>query len=66
MFAATGVTNGTMLQGRAPLRRRRGHAFDRDALEDRHGAVDFRPSQFLDKDWSAELGLIMMEACGQR
>jgi len=28
--------------------------------------VDFLSSQFLDKDWPAELGVIMMEACGQR
>ena len=64
MFAATGVTSGSMLKGRPPLRQRRGDPFHRHALQDRDGAVDFCPSQFLDKDWPAELGVIMMEGCG--
>ena len=55
---------GLDAEGRAPLRQRRGDAFHRDALEDRHGAVDLRPSQFLDQDWPAELGVIMMAGCG--
>ena len=65
MFAATGVTTGSMLKGVRRFAQRRGDAFDRHALQDRHGAVDFRPSQFLDQDWPAELGLIMMAGCGQ-
>ena len=44
MFAATGVTNGTHAARRAPLRRRRGHPFGGDALEDRHGALSSRRS----------------------
>ena len=64
MFAATGVTSGSMLQGRAPLRQRRGDPFDRHALEDRHGALDLGASQFHDQDWPAELGLIIMAGCG--
>ena len=38
MFAATGVTDGTMLRGRAPPRQPGLHRIDRDALADRHGA----------------------------
>ena len=38
MFAATGVTDGTMLRGVRRYPGRRDHPFDRDALEDRHGA----------------------------
>ena len=56
---------GLDAEGRAPLRQRRRDAFDRDALEDRHGALDLRPSQFHDQDWPAELGLIMMAGCGR-
>jgi fructose-1,6-bisphosphatase II / sedoheptulose-1,7-bisphosphatase len=66
MFAATGVTSGSMLKGV----RRFGNGAETHSIVMRsktgHGAVDIRPSQFLDKDWPAELGLIMMEACGQR
>ena len=39
MFAATGVTNGSMLRGVRRFRRRRLHAFGRDALEDRHRSL---------------------------
>src|SRR5471032_2730971 len=42
----------------APLPQRRGDPLDHHAVEDRHGAVDIRPSQFLDRDWFAELGLV--------
>ena len=50
MFAATGVTSGSMLKGvgastAAP------DPFHRHALEDRHGALDLRQSQFHDQDW---------------
>ena len=38
MFAATGVTSGTMLARRAPLCRRRLHALHGHALQERHGA----------------------------
>jgi len=65
MFAATGVTSGSMLEGRAPFPQRRGDAFDRHALEDRNGALGFRPSQFHDQDWPAELGVIMMAGCAR-
>ena len=40
MFAATGVTDGTMLRGVRRFRRRRHHPFDHDALQDRHRAPD--------------------------
>ena len=56
---------GLDAEGRAPLPQRRRDAFDRDALEDRHGALDFRPSQFHDQDWFAELGVIMMAGCAR-
>ena len=39
MFAATGVTNGSMLKGVRRIRGRRVHAFGGHALEDRHGAL---------------------------
>ena len=55
---------GLDAEGRAPLRQRGGDAFDRHALEDRHGALGVGASQFHDQDWPAELGLIIMQACG--
>ncbi len=57
---------GLDAEGRAPLLQRRRDPFDRHALEDRHGALDLRPSQFHDQDWPAELGLIIMARCGPR
>ncbi len=48
MFAATGVTDGSMLKGVRRFGNGAVDPFHRHALENRHGAVDFRPSQFLD------------------
>ncbi len=56
---------GLDAERRPPLPQRRRDAFDRDALEDRHGALDFRPSQFHDQDWPAELGVTMMAGCAR-
>ena len=49
MFAATGVTSGSMLKGVRPLRQRGGDPFDRHALQDRHGALGVGASQFTIK-----------------
>ena len=54
-----------MLQGVRRFHDGAEHPFDRHALEDRHGALDLGPSQFLDQDWPAELGVIMMAGCGR-
>ncbi len=40
MFAATGVTDGTMLRGVRRVAGRRYHPFHGHALEDRHRAAD--------------------------
>jgi fructose-1,6-bisphosphatase II / sedoheptulose-1,7-bisphosphatase len=45
MFAATGVTTGPMLRGRAPFRLGRGDAFHRHAQQVRHGALRGGPPQ---------------------
>ena len=64
MFAATGVTDGTMLKGV----RRFGNGADTHSIvmrsQDRHGALGLGASQFHDQDWPAELGLIIMSGCG--
>ena len=42
MFAATGVTDGSMLRGVRRFADGADHPLDRDALEDRHGALRSR------------------------